>query len=107
MKTSGPTLDDILGEPLGPAIDRTIAQQNLLSLDDGQDDITLLKTAKSLLLRTIVKQLQEGAATPMVMSVLRGLLQDNAEVMALADDTEAEKEAMEEVLRRRREDMAR
>ena len=43
----------------------------------------------------------------MVMSVLRGLLQDDAEAMALADDTEAEKEAMKEVLRRRREDMAR
>lgn len=107
MKTPGPTLDDILGEPLGPAIDRTIAQQNIIDLNDGQDDITLLKTAKSLLLRTIVKQLQEETATPMVMSVLRGLLQDNAGAMALADDTEAEKEAMEEVLRRRREDMAR
>ena len=107
MKTSGPTLDDVLGEPLGPTIDRTIAQLNLISLDDGRDDITLLKTAKSLLLRTIVKQLQEETATPMVMGVLRGLLQDNAEAMALADDTEAEKEAMEEVLRRRREDMAR
>lgn len=105
MKPNG--IDDLLGEPLADAVNKTIARENSISLDDGQDDVSLLKTAKSLLLRTIVKQLQEETISPMGMSVLRGLLQDNAEAMSLADESESEKAAMEEVLRRRREEMKR
>lgn len=104
MKTG---IYDFLGTPLADAVNKTIARENSISLDDGQDDISLLKTAKSLLLRTIVKQLQEETITPMGMSVLRGLLQDNDEAMSLADESESEKAAMEEVLRRRREEMKR
>lgn len=104
MKTG---IDDFLGAPLADAVNKTIARENSISLDDGQDDVSLLKTAKSLLLRTIVKQLREETISPMGMSVLRGLLQDNAEAMSFSDESESEKAAMEEVLRRRREEMKR
>lgn len=104
MKTG---IDDFLGAPLADAVNKTIARENTISLDDGLDDITLLKQAKSLLLRTLVKQLREETISPMGMGVVRGLLQDNAEAMSLADESESEKAAMEEVLRRRREEMKR
>ena len=104
MKTG---IDDFLGAPLADAVNKTIAKESMISLDGGLDDITLLKQAKSLLLRTFVKQLREETISPMGMSVLRGLLQDNAEAMSLADESESEKAAMEEVLRRRREEMKR
>ena len=104
MKTG---IDDFLGTPLADAVNKTIAKESTISLDDGLDDITLLKQAKSLLLRALVKQLREETISPMGMSVVRGLLQDNSEAMSQADNLDAEKAAMEEVLRRRREDMSR
>ena len=104
MKTG---IDDFLGAQLADAVNKTIAKESMISLEDGLDDITLLKQAKSLLLRALVKQLKEETITPMGMGVVRGLLQDNAEAMTQADNLDAEKAAMEEVLRRRREDMSR
>lgn len=104
MKTG---VDDFLGAPLADAVNKTISRENSISLDNGLDDITLLKQAKSLLLQTLVKQLREETISPMGMSVVRGLLQDNAEAMLQADNLDAEKAAMEEVLRRRREEMTR